>query len=103
MPDAVDISADGLQVFLGSYGCALHFTLSTEESQKVAAPDQNLQGTRVATVRVTPEFIKGMVFFLRDRVVRYEAENGPIVMSPRLLERLVGEQRASWDRLWGAP
>jgi hypothetical protein len=100
MPDAVDIFADGLQVFLGAYGCALHFTVSTEESQKATSPDQTLQGTRVATVRITPEFAKGMVFFLRDRVLRYEAENGTINMPPKVLERLVGEQQASWDRLW---
>jgi hypothetical protein len=99
--EPVDVFADGLSVFMGTYGCALHFSLSTEESHKTTPPNQILSGPRIATIRVTAEFAKSMVFYLRQHVRRYESENGEIVIPPPALQRLVGEEQQSWDQLWG--
>ena len=103
MAEAADVFADGLTMFVGTYGCALHFLLSTEESHKITPADQLLGGSRVATVRMSPQFAKSMVFYIREHIRKYESENGEITIPDRDLKRLiVGEgQQQSWDRIWG--
>lgn len=103
MAEAMDVFADGLTIFVGTYGCALHFLLSAEEAHKTVPPDQLLGGSRVATIRMTPQFAKSMVFFIREHIRKYESENGDITIPERDLKRLVvGEElQRSWDHIWG--
>jgi hypothetical protein len=100
MAEPIDVFSDGVQIFIGAYGCAIHFSLSTEEGHKTTPADQTLPGARVATIRVTPEFAKGLAFFLRERILMYEAEHGAIVVPPKLLERLASGDQAKWEQLW---
>jgi hypothetical protein len=84
---------------MGTFGCALNFYATTEQEHRAQGTDQVLDGIHVATIRMSPEFIKGMVFYLYKRVRQYE-QDGPINLSETTLQRLTEGDRAGWDRLW---
>jgi hypothetical protein len=102
MPDPADVFADGFNVQVAALGCVMHFTLSIPNAPPAADPGALLPSEPVAIVRVTPEFLKGMVFLLRENIRRYEQSAGFKIKLPPEIMRvvLVGSNQQTWDRIW---
>jgi hypothetical protein len=102
MPDPVDIFADGFNVQVAALGCVMHFNLTVPGAPPAEDPTALLPSRTVATVRVTPEFLKGMTFLLRENIRRYEQGAGfKIELPPDIMAVVLkGSDQATWDRVW---
>jgi hypothetical protein len=74
MAETNDIFADGVRTFVGAYGCALHFWLSTPEAHVSTPAEMNLPSARVATIRMTPELMKSLAWMLYRQIKLYEEQ-----------------------------
>lgn len=92
--ESVDVYADQLVVSLGTFGCALLFSLSSPgmPPQEAAKP--------VATIRLSIEHLKVMAYLLRQTVVDYENRTGvPVPIPNDVLEKL-GVRAEFWRKFW---
>ena len=108
MADSIDTFADAVHVNVMAFGCTLQFAISRPVSMQTS-PEQDSTETagllvtdRVATIRVTPEFLKGFAYLIRENVMRYEAASGfKIELPPDLMNALTARTgREQWDRVW---
>ena len=95
----VDVYSDQMGMTLGPFGCAINF------SQSLAVPPSSGvigAGHPVATVRMSLEHLKVMIFLLRRQVSQYERERGIKVPIPlEVLNQLhIGPE--DWREVWGA-
>lgn len=100
--EPADIFADAFKIFVGGFGSSLHFFLSDPDQE--ATPGGLLPSNRVATIRLTPELLKGLTFLLYRQVVMYESANPRIELQPDAMARVFagsGIDREKWDRFWG--
>ncbi len=101
MAEPIDFFVDGFHIDVLPFGCIL--TLHQSRAPVQGDPEtQLLASDHVATVRMTPEFLKGMAFLLRNQVIIHERTSGrridlPADMMTRLL---TGTDRQNWDRCW---
>src|SRR5437016_12509703 len=103
MAETSDIFADGVRTFVGAYGCALHFWLSTSDAHFSTPAETNLPSERVATIRMTPELMKSLAWMLYRQIKLYEEPYQLEVELPSnlMVSALEGTDRAAWDRFWG--
>lgn len=93
----VDVYSDQMGMNLGPFGCVINF------SQSLAVPPGGGvigAGTPVATVRMSLEHLKVMVFLLHRQVSQYERESGARVSLPMgVLNQLrIGPE--DWQAFW---
>lgn len=97
MAEASDVYADQVGVNLGPFGCALNFGVSPPLPSPggAAAP-----GQPVATIRMSLEHLKLMVFLLRRQVKEFERGAAiEIPIPPEILNQLrIG--REDWNECW---
>lgn len=102
MAEAIDSAADTLRINIAALGCSLQFGLS--QPQMIDDQQPPLPVERVAIIRVTPEFAKGMAFLLREQVFQYEKSIGMKLPVPQDLFgsglTLTGDTLARWNRCW---
>lgn len=109
MADPIDVFADAVHVNVMAFGCTVQFAVSrsvsmqTGSEQSAAEAPPFIATDHVATIRVTPEFLKGFAFLIREQVLRYEANSGfKIELPPDLMTALTASTgREQWDRVWG--
>jgi hypothetical protein len=106
-----DVFADGLMVNVSAYGCTLRFSQSISEEPNVIAERAEREGgghlpsEHVATIRMTPEFLKGLIFVMYRHVRDYEQSIGGKIPIPAELiegarEGAVGASQEQWDEFW---
>ena len=100
MPEPIDVFADAFRVQIMPFGCTLTFSVSSPEQPTMADPQQLLPTTRIVTVRLTPELIKGMAFMLREQVVMYEKANKVRIDVPPANLEVAGVNMQNWNRFW---
>ncbi len=114
MPEAVDIFADAVHIHVMPFGCTLQFGVSRPVPMTVSqpgapaappptSPPELLPSDRLATIRLTPEFLKAVAYLLRQHVLGYEKTSGfKIELPPAMMALvLVGSSREQWDQCWG--
>lgn len=102
--EPVDLFADGFQIFVGGFGSAIHFQLSEADHHVGATPPgQLLPSRRVATVRMTPEMLKGLAFLIHQQVNVYERTNPRIELPADSMQRMAaaGITAEQWHHFWG--
>lgn len=100
--EPVDLFADAFRLYIGAFGCAIHFSLSDPDQQVVTAPGAHLPDNRIATIRLTPELMKGLAFIMRRQIIAYEQSGNPrIELPPNYMSAaLAGADLESWNRCW---
>ena len=107
----LDAFVDGLIVNVSAYGCTLRFSESIFEEPRVTLERAEREGgghlpsEHVATLRMTPEFLKGVIFVIYRHVRDYEQSIGSkIPLPPELLEGARegagGASQEQWDEFW---
>jgi hypothetical protein len=99
MAESIDAYADQVGVNLGPFGCALNFAASPALPSPGGAPTP---GQSVATIRMSLEHLKLMVFLLRRQVKEFERNAAvQIPIPPEILNQLrIG--REDWNECWEA-
>lgn len=106
MADAIDVFADAVHINVMAFGCTLQFAVSKPVPMAPPLPappaPTPLPADRVATIRLTPELLKGLAFLLREQVLQYERNaHLKIEIPPELMGGLLaGTGRERWDRFW---
>ena len=97
MPESIDVYADQIGVNMGPFGCALNFAVSTPLPTPggVAAP-----GQPVATIRMSLEHLKLMVFLLRRQLKEYERAAGVQIPIPAEVLNQLRVGREDWNECW---
>lgn len=96
--EAPDLYCDQFQSNIGPYGCILNF-LTTQPTPPV--PGNSLTSVRRATIRMSLEHLKVMVFLLLRQVRQFEAEQGIRIEIPRKLLNEMGIGFEDWEAVWG--
>jgi hypothetical protein len=99
--EPVDLFADAFQIFVGGLGSAIYFSLSDPEQQAETTVGR-LPSHRVATIRLTPELMKGLAFLLTTQIKLHEQNNPRIELPTDSMTRIsaaVGPE--AWGRFWG--
>lgn len=97
MPDTLDIYSDQIQVNIGPYGSTLNFMLS---SPLPPPPGSPIPAERLATVRMSLEHLKTMLFIIRQQLLLYERQSGVHVDVPASILNSLNISREDWDWLW---
>jgi hypothetical protein len=97
MGDAVDIYTDQVGINLGPFGCALNFAISPSLPP---AGGGMAPGQPVATVRMSLEHLKLMVFLLRRQLLQYERASGIEVPLPSDVLNQLRIGREDWNECW---
>ena len=100
--EPVDIYADGFKILVNGFGSSINFHLSDAEQTEVPAGEL-FASHRVATIRMTPEMLKGLAFLLYQQVLLYERENPRVELPANAMKRMAegGITRETWERFWG--
>jgi hypothetical protein len=99
MPEQpVDVYADQLQATFGPFGTTLNFGASLAIQTAGGIP----QGQPVATVRMSLEHLKVMVFLLRRQLLEYERESGIRITIPMDVLNQLRVGKEDWQACWGA-
>jgi hypothetical protein len=101
--EPADIYADGFKIVVSGFGSSIHFHLSDADRQQDAAAGELFPSHRIATIRMTPEMLKGLAFILCKQVLFYERGNPRIELPSDAMQRMAtsGITREEWDRFWG--
>lgn len=97
MSEPVDVYSDQLQVTTAVFGCTINFMRSNPTPP---APGTAPQIERLATVRMSLEHLKVMVFILHRQMRVHEDQTGiSIPIPPQVLNGLqVGLE--DWEKFW---
>jgi hypothetical protein len=99
MTEAIDVYADQVGVNLGPFGCALNFAVSAP----LPAPGGAVvSGQPIATVRMSLEHLKLMVFLLRRQLKEYERGSGVQIAIPQDVLNQLRVGREDWNECWEA-
>ena len=97
MPEPVDIYSDQFQINTSPYGCTLNFLVS---SAMPPAPGAVQQVDRLATVRMSLEHLKMMIYILHRQVQSYEQQTGTRIPIPAQVLNGLQIGREDWDSFW---
>ncbi len=93
MPEPIDVYADSFTVTTGAYGGVVSFSLSpAHPSQGSPIPPE-----RVATIRMSLEHMKTMIFVMRRQLIRHERDSGVRVDVPSQVLSQLQIPREDWD------
>jgi len=97
--ESIDVFADQVGVNLGPFGCALNFAVSAA----LPTPGGGVSpGQPVATVRMSLEHLKVMVFLLRRQVKDFERGASIEIPVPQELLNQLRVGREDWNECWAA-
>jgi hypothetical protein len=99
MAESIDAYADQVGVNLGPFGCALNFGMSPALPSPGGAPTP---GQPVATIRMSLEHLKLMVFLLRRQVKEFERNAVVQVPMPAEVLNQLRIGREDWNECWEA-
>ena len=97
MAEAQDVYTDQFQVNLGPYGSTINFQLSGAAPVVPGAPPQI---ERVATVRMSLEHLKAMIFILHRHLVAYETQAQLTINLPAEVLRAMQIRQEDWQAFW---
>jgi hypothetical protein len=97
MFDGTDVYSDQFQVNLGPFGCTLNFQLSGSNPVIPGTPPQI---ERVATVRMSLEHLKAMVFVLHRQMGAYETQTHLSIGLPADVLRGMQVGQEDWEAFW---
>ena len=99
MPESIDVYTDQVGVNLSPFGCALNFAVSVPLPSPggVATP-----GHPLATIRMSLEHLKLMVFLLRRQVKEFERSAAMQIPIPSDVLNQLRIGREDWDECWEA-
>jgi len=97
MDEKLDIYCDQFQVNSGPFGCALNFAVSKPEPP---APGKTPEVDRVATIRMSLEHLKTMVFILRRQLLEQEEKAGVKIELPIRVLNALSISKEDWDTFW---
>ncbi len=99
MAESVDKYVDQFHINMGIYGCALNFLLSTSTPPAPGTPPHS---EPVATIRMSLEHLKLMIFILHRQVEQFERQMKISIPIP--LGALVSLQirQEDWQTFWQA-
>ena len=104
MAEPIDVFVDAMHIAVMGFGSTLQFAVSKPVPMSGPQPPGSmpLPSDRVATIRMTPEFLKGMAFLLREHVLLYERNSGFKIELPKELMAniLSGTSIDRWKRCW---
>jgi len=97
MPEPIDVYADQFQINTGPFGSTLSFSVT---SPVPPAPGQVPAAERLASIRMSNEHLKAMVFMLRRQILMSQRQMGvDIQVSQNVLNGLsIGPE--DWERFW---
>jgi hypothetical protein len=97
MSEPVDVYADQFQVTTAMYGCTVNFMRT---SPTPPAPGTAPQVERLATVRMSLEHLKVMVFILYRQMRQHEAQTGTTIPIPAQVLNGLQVGLEDWERFW---
>ena len=97
MPEPIDVYSDQFQINMGPYGATLNFLLS---GATPPSPGSAPQVDKLATIRMSLEHLKVMIFVLRRQILEYERASGVQLQLPSDVLNALGIGREDWDALW---
>jgi hypothetical protein len=97
MAETPDVYSDQFQVHLGPYGSTINFQLSGATPVAPGAPPQI---ERVATVRLSLEHLKAMVFILHRHLVAYETQAHLSISLPTEVLGAMQIRQEDWEAFW---
>ncbi|HEY7533893.1 MAG TPA: hypothetical protein VH681_14050 [Nitrospiraceae bacterium] len=97
MSDVPDVYTDQFQVNLGTFGCTINFQLS---GAIPAAPGAIPQIERVATVRMSLEHLKALVFIMHRQLAAYESQAHVSIGLPVEVLRAMQIRQEDWEAFW---
>ena len=97
MTEVPDVYADQFQVNLGTFGCTINFQLSGATPVAPGAPPQV---DRVATIRMSLEHLKAMVFIMHRQLAGYEAQAHVEIGLPVEVLRALQIRQEDWEAFW---
>ena len=96
MPEPIDVYADSFTITAAAYGAALTFSLrSAHPNQASPTPPE-----RVATIRMSLEHLKTMVYVMKRQLTQYERETGIHVGIPGQVLSQLQIAPEDWDSFW---
>ena len=98
MPEAIDVYADQVGVNITPFGCSLNFAVTAPMPSPSGAP---APGHPLATVRMSLEHLKLMVFLLRRQVKEFERNAGVEIPIPAEILHQLRVGREDWNECWG--
>ena|SRR3989442_15162560 len=99
MEEPVDVYSDQFQINLNAYGCTLNFLIS---SPSPPAPGAVPQIDRLATVRMSLEYLKIMAFLLHRQLIQYEQQTGVSIPLPIQILTSLQIRQEDWHAFWQA-
>ena len=97
MTDPIDVYVDQFQVSTGPYGSTLNFLISEPTPP---APGSSPKNERLATIRMSLEHLKAMIFVLRNQVKLHERQTGTTIQLPIQVLNSLGISPEDWDSFW---
>jgi hypothetical protein len=97
MVEPADVYSDQFNLNVNPYGITMNFSVSNPTPP---APGTIPQSERVATVRMSHEHMKVMVFILRRQIIQYEQQTGVNIQVPIEVLNGLRISREDWDAIW---
>jgi len=97
MAEVPDVYTDQFQVNLGTFGCTINFQLS---GATPVVPGALPQIERVATIRMSLEHLKAMVFIMHRQLAAYEAQAHVAIALPVEVLRAMQIRQEDWEAFW---
>jgi hypothetical protein len=97
MTEAIDVFSDQFQVNTNPYCATLNFLLSDHTPPAPGSPPKS---ERQASVRMSLEHLKVMVFILQRQVRQYETQTGTTIQIPMQMLNSMGISPEDWDTCW---
>ena len=97
MAETPDVYADQFQLHLGAFGCTINFQLSGAIPVVPGAPPQT---ERVATVRMSLEHLKALVFIMHRQLATYETQARVTIGLPIEVLRAMQIREEDWEAFW---
>jgi len=97
MAEVPDVYSDQFQLNLTPFGCTINFQLS---GPSPAAPGSPPPLERVATIRMSLEHLKALVFVLHKQMGAYESQTHLSVGLPVEVLRMMQIRQEDWEAFW---
>ena len=96
MSEPIDVYADSFTITTAAYGVALTFSLQQAHPSQVSPTPPE----RVATIRMSLEHLKTMIFIMKRQLTRHERETGIEVGIPAQVLSQLQVAPEDWDSFW---
>ena len=97
MNEPLDVYCDQFQIGTGPYGATMSFLLSDPVPPSPGSPPK---AERLATIRMSLEHLKNMVFVLRNQVQSHEEKTGTTIQIPVQVLNSMKIAFEDWEAFW---